>query len=164
MCARLGAAHRLSPAGALTSDRFGANEPRLHGSGCRMSVLMQIALGGAIGASLRHLTGRQVTTHLLGTGFPWGTLAVNVIGCFVMGLLAIAAGAAPAISGWQHFAPFLMTGVLGGFTTFSAFSLEAFLLAERGRPALAVAYVGGSVAAGLVAFALGVWLARGGLA
>ena len=101
-----------------------------------MPVLLQIALGGAIGASLRHLTGMQVA-RLLGTGFPWGTLAVNVLGCFAMGLVTMLVVRRPEL-GLQHAAPFLATGVLGGFTTFSAFSLETFLLVERGRPALAV--------------------------
>ena len=131
---------------------------RFHGSGCRMSVLMQIALGGAIGASLRHLLGVQVA-RIAGTAFPWSTLSVNVIGSFVMGLAAMLLLRRMDL-GLAHFAPFLMTGVLGGFTTFSAFSLDAFLLAERGRPDLAVAYAVGSVVAGLVAFALGLWLAR----
>ena len=123
-----------------------------------MPVLLQIALGGAIGASLRHLMGAQVA-RLLGPGFPWGTFAVNTLGCFAMGLAVMLVVRRPDL-GLQHAAPFLMTGVLGGFTTFSAFSLEVFLLAERGRPALAVGYVVASLAATLGAFAVAVLLTR----
>lgn len=123
-----------------------------------MPVLLQIAVGGAIGASLRHLMGVQVA-RLLGTGFPWGTLAVNTLGCFAMGLAIMLVVRRPEL-GLQHAAPFLMTGVLGGFTTFSAFSLEVFLLAERGRPWLAIGYVAASLAATLGAFAVAVLLTR----
>jgi len=123
-----------------------------------MPVLLQIAVGGAIGASLRHLMGTQVA-RLLGTGFPWGTLAVNTLGCFTMGLAIMLVVRRPEL-GLQQAAPFLMTGVLGGFTTFSAFSLEVFLLAERERPWLAVGYVAASLAATLGAFAVAVLLTR----
>lgn len=121
-------------------------------------ILLQIAVGGAIGASLRHVVGVQVA-RFAGTGFPWATMTVNVVGSFVMGLAAMFLLRRLDAS-LNHLAPFLMTGVLGGFTTFSAFSLEAFLLIERGRSALAVAYMAGSVVLGLGAFALAIWLAR----
>jgi CrcB protein len=127
-----------------------------------MPVVLQIALGGAIGASLRHYISWQFV-RWFGTGFPWGTLAVNVIGSFIMGLAAMYLLRRSDL-GLQHFAPFLMTGILGGFTTFSAFSLEAFLLIERGRPALALIYMGGSVALGLAGFAAAILLLRPGLA
>ena len=124
-----------------------------------MPVLLQIALGGAIGASLRYL-GVLAVARGAGSGFPWGTLAINVTGSFLTGFAAIALAlrAGPGLAG---FAPFLMTGVLGGFTTFSAFSLETFQLVERGRVLAAAGYVAGSVALGLAALVAGVWLARG---
>jgi CrcB protein len=123
-----------------------------------MPVVLQIALGGAIGATLRHLIGAQVS-RVAGTGFPWATFAVNVLGSFVMGLAVMLL--LRRMGGANHLAPFLMTGVLGGFTTFSAFSFETVLLIERGRPGLALAYVGCSVALGVAAFAAGLWLSRG---
>ena len=123
-----------------------------------MSVFIQIALGGAIGASLRYAVVLG-TTRLVGTGFPWGTFAVNVTGSFVMGALAVVVVMRRDIA-LERYAPFLLPGLLGGFTTFSAFSLETFELIERGRPVAAASYVGGSVAVGLAALALGGWIAR----
>jgi CrcB protein len=123
-----------------------------------MTPLLQIALGGAIGATLRHLVSSQVVRRT-GLDFPWGTLSVNVVGSFVMGLAA-ALLLRRMEPGLQHLTPFVMTGVLGGFTTFSAFSLEVFLLIERGRPGLALFYAGASVVLGLAAFALGLWSLR----
>jgi CrcB protein len=123
-----------------------------------MPILLQIALGGAIGAMLRSLIGGQVA-RLAGAGFPWGTLAVNVAGCFAMGLATVLllrrGGAEVAL------APFVMTGVLGGFTTFSAFSLEVVDLVARGRLLGAFAYAGGSVVLGVGAFLIGAWALRG---
>ena len=123
-----------------------------------MPPLLQIALGGAIGAMLRYLVSAQVARRA-GLAFPWGTLTVNVLGSFVMGLAA-ALLLRRMDSDLQHLAPFVMTGMLGGFTTFSAFSLEVFLLVERGRPGLALVYAGRSVVLGLAAFALGLWSLR----
>ena len=117
-----------------------------------MPVLLQIAIGGAIGASLRHLLGLQVG-RLGGTAVPWGTLAVNLLGSLAMGLLAallLPRGPAP-----HPMAPFLMTGLLGGFTTFSAFAFDVFMLVERGRAGFALAYVAASVMLGLAAFVIG---------
>lgn len=120
-----------------------------------MPLILQIALGGAIGACLRY-GGARAVAWSLGGGFPWGTLAVNVTGSFLMGFAAVALAlrAAPGL------APFVMTGVLGGFTTFSAFSLETFQLLQRGQTAAAAAYVGGSVALGLAGLVAGMALAR----
>ena len=118
-------------------------------------TLLQVALGGAIGASGRYLTG-VAALRLMGTGFPWGTLAVNVIGSFVMGVVVVALGHLSA----NRFAPLLMTGVLGGYTTFSAFSLDAMTIWERGQQGLAMVYVGASVVLSLAAILAGLWLAR----
>ena len=120
-----------------------------------LSTLFQVALGGAIGASARYLTSLGAV-RLLGTGFPWGTLAVNVIGSFLMGLLVVVLAQRDA----TRLAPFLLTGILGGFTTFSAFSLDAMALYERGETMLATFYVGASVVLSLSALALAMVVAR----
>lgn len=105
---------------------------------------------------LRYLTTRTLA-GALGPGFPFGTLAVNLLGCLAMG-----AGYALLVRrGDGHLAPFVLTGILGGFTTFSAFSLDTMLLIERGRAGLALAYVGGSVVLGLAAFLVGQFLVVG---
>jgi CrcB protein len=108
-----------------------------------MQNLALVALGGGIGAAGRHLA-NLASLRLFGPNFPAGTLAVNVAGGFLMGLLAGWFAARPTGAG-QGLRLFLATGVLGGFTTFSAFSLDAFLLWERGQPAQAAAYVAASV-------------------
>lgn len=118
-------------------------------------TILQVALGGAIGAVLRYLT-NTAFLRLLGSGFPYGTVVVNVFGSFVMGLLA----ALLAKKDMTAFSPFLMTGILGGFTTFSAFSLDAISLWERDQPGLAFLYVSISVLASLIALAAGLSLAR----
>ena len=122
-------------------------------------TLLQVALGGAIGASVRYLTNVAVMRGI-GPGFPYGTLIVNVAGSFLMGALVVLL----AQKSGTRFAPFLMTGVLGGFTTFSAFSLDAFTLWERGQVALAGAYVAGSVVFSIIALVFGVMTMRGILA
>jgi fluoride exporter len=108
--------------------------------------LLQVALGGAIGSALRFLTVTAV-------GAPWATFGVNVVGSFAMGVLFV------ALSG-PMLQPLLMTGVLGGFTTFSAFSLDALKLWQAGQIPQAALYVGGSVALSLLAVASGAALAQ----
>jgi len=115
-----------------------------------------VFLGGGLGAALRLGVNRLALT-LLGPAFPWGTLAVNVAGSFALGLL-VGLFAAPETG--QPMRLFLATGVLGGFTTFSAFSLDALTLYQRGEPALAAAYVLGSVVVSLAAIAAGLVLGR----
>ncbi len=122
-------------------------------------TLLQVALGGAIGASLRYLTGIWVVRMLGQTPFPVAILAVNVLGSFLMGLVVGVA----AQRGLQA-SPFVTTGILGGFTTFSAFSLEAVSLYERGDLAGAALYVVLSVGLSLLALAAGLWIARGAFA
>ncbi len=89
--------------------------------------------------------------------FPLAIITVNVIGSFLMGAFVVAA----AQKGLTHYSPFVMTGILGGFTTFSAFSLETVTLIERGQIAAAGAYVALSVALSLGGLMLGLWIARG---
>ena len=117
---------------------------------------LQVAAGGAIGAALRFLSGVGVM-KLAGPGFPMAILSVNVIGSFVMGLVVVAT----AKTGNEQLNPFLMTGILGGFTTFSAFSLEAYTLFERGAVGQAAIYVGASVGLSILGLVLGVSIARG---
>jgi CrcB protein len=121
-----------------------------------MTAILQVALGGALGASARYLTG-MAAARLLGPGFPWGTLCVNIAGSFAMGLLAVLLLQA----GGARWAPFLLTGLLGGFTTFSAFSLDLVTLLERGAMAPAAGYVLGSVGLSIAALVAGMSLARG---
>ncbi|SFE31094.1 fluoride efflux transporter CrcB [Roseivivax sediminis] len=118
-------------------------------------TLLQVAAGGAMGAVARYLTG-AAAMRALGPGFPWGTVIVNVAGSFAMGVLVVALGH----FGANRAAPLLMTGLLGGFTTFSAFSLDAVTLYERGAAGAAAAYVAGSVALSLAALAAGLLCAR----
>lgn len=120
-----------------------------------MNPFIQVALGGAIGATARYAVYRAISTH--GPGFPIATGVVNVLGSFLMGLLA----AFIAHRWHDHYAPLLLTGVLGGFTTFSAFSLDALTLWDRGQAAGALLYVVASVLLSLVAVVAGLALGRG---
>ena len=124
-----------------------------------LTNILSVALGGAIGSVLRYLTNVGFL-RAIGPGFPWATLAVNVVGSFVMGVLVELL----AQRGGQRFAPLLMTGLLGGFTTFSAFSLDTVSLWERGQPELALAYVGVSILLSLAAIVLAMHLLRGAFA
>ncbi|MFN8557466.1 MAG: fluoride efflux transporter CrcB [Dehalococcoidia bacterium] len=121
-----------------------------------MRLLLALA-GGALGSGLRYL-GSQGMAARLGLTFPWGTLAVNLAGSFLIGLIATLADERGAV-GWR-LRLFLITGVLGGFTTFSAFSLETLRLVGQGQPLRAGLYVAGSVALGLLAAAAGIALGR----
>ena len=117
---------------------------------------LHVAVGGAIGSVLRYQLGRGMT-HWLGpqavTAFPWATLTVNLLGSFAMGLLA--GFLARYGQGGEQWRLLLGVGLLGGFTTFSAFSLELMVLAERGQAAQAFIYAAISVLAGLSALYLG---------
>jgi fluoride exporter len=116
-----------------------------------------VFLGAGVGGALRQ--GVNVgASRLLGSGFPYGTLIVNIVGSFVMGLFAGYFALRPGIP--QHVRLFLATGILGGFTTFSAFSLDTALLIERHAYWLAAAYVAGSFAAGLIALFAGMSISR----
>ena len=119
--------------------------------------LAMVAAGGAIGAVPRYSAAAWFG-RLVGAGFM-GTMFVNVVGSFAMGVLAVVL-MERIVGGWGRFAPFLMTGVLGGFTTFSAFSLDALYLIERGRMAVAAGYICGSVVLSVLALFAGLTLAR----
>ena len=121
-----------------------------------MSYLL-VFFGGGLGATLRHLV-NLTCARCIGTGFPWGTFIINITGSTVMGLIAgYLAFRGEAAQSWRLF---LMTGILGGYTTFSAFSLDAALLYERGEIALALLYVLGSVALSLAGLFAGLALVR----
>ncbi len=122
-----------------------------------MTTLSLVALGGAIGASLRYLAGVAMFRLTGPAEFPLAILSVNVLGSLLMGVFVVAA----AHKGLTHLSPLVMTGILGGFTTFSAFSLEAVTLMERGQIGSAVLYVGLSVGLSILGLMLGLWLARG---
>jgi len=111
-----------------------------------------VFVGAGIGGALRH--GMNVgVARLLGTHFPFHTFLINIVGSLVMGLIAGWFAARPAAD--SHLPLFLMTGILGGFTTFSAFSLDALLLWERPGHRLAGVYVVGSVVGGIAGLLIG---------
>jgi fluoride exporter len=119
--------------------------------------LLLIALGGAVGASLRYGVGVGVS-RLAGVGFPFGTLAANLLGSFLLGLLMEAAPERPIAGVPAKLV--LGTGLLGGFTTYSSFNLETLRLAEQGQVGRAALYVGVTGVACLLAGAAGMGLAR----
>lgn len=115
-----------------------------------------VMAGGALGAAARYHVGR-LTMHWFGPGFPWGTLTVNLLGGFAMGLLA---GLLARMSAGEPWRLLLAVGVLGGFTTFSAFSLESWLMIERGEIGIACAYIVASAAGAIAALGLGLAVVR----
>ena len=116
-----------------------------------MNGLFPVMVGGAMGVGARHLVG-QILLARLGPGFPWWTLSVNIAGSLMMGLLI---GWLARSGGSDQARLFLGVGVLGGFTTFSSFSMEFWTLFERGQMAQAAAYVGASVIIGIAACGVG---------
>ncbi|MCR0988983.1 CrcB family protein [Streptomyces albidoflavus] len=138
-----------------------------HSPGSQIPVVAVVALGGAVGALLRYSAGRiwrngsdaSLLWHQGMAAFPWTTLLVNVVGCFLMGVLTIAlkerfTGAPRLLN------PMLGTGVLGGFTTFSSYSDDTRRLIENGQPLTAVGYLFLTVAACMVGIVLGVAMTR----
>jgi fluoride exporter len=123
-----------------------------------MIHLFLVMLGGAIGAGLRHLA-NLAALRVFGPGFPWGTMGINIAGSLVMGLfielLARKFGAS------NELRLFVATGILGGFTTFSAFSLDFATLSGRGEFVHAAFYAIASVVLSIVALFAGLWLGRG---
>ena len=124
-----------------------------------MTRLLLVGLGGAIGSMARYGVGVAAARLMPGSTWPWGTLSVNVVGGLVMGLLAgwlaLKSGA-----GSESVRVFAAVGLLGGFTTFSAFSLETALMIERRQYGMAGAYVGLSVVLAVAALFLGLMMAR----
>lgn len=117
-----------------------------------MTAFFLVFLGAGLGGAARHAVNLGCA-RWCGVEFPWGTLTVNIVGSFAMGAL-VGWLAFKAGEGWsQHARLFLATGVLGGFTTFSAFSLDAMLLWERGQALTAATYVGASVVFSILALA-----------
>lgn len=121
------------------------------------TTLSLVALGGALGASLRWLWGLGVLRLTGPADFPLAILSANVLGSLLMGVFVVMA----AQRGLTHLSPFVMTGLLGGFTTFSAFSLETMTLIERGATGQAALYIALSVGLSVGGLALGLMLARG---
>jgi len=114
-------------------------------------VIVGVALGGALGASARYLIDRAIVVH---DSFPWSTLVVNLTGCFLIGLLAVKLGGPP----WVRVG--VVVGVLGGYTTFSAFGAQTLALLEDDRIATSLLYVTASVVVGVLAVWTGARLGR----
>lgn len=122
-----------------------------------ISTVSLVALGGALGASMRYLTGVGLTRLFGPQDFPIAIIAVNVLGSFLMGVFVVAA----AQRGLTYLSPLVMTGFLGGFTTFSSFSLETVTLFERGETTQAALYIAISVGVSIGALVLGMVVSRG---
>lgn len=122
-----------------------------------MNGLFPVMIGGALGAGTRHLVGQAMLARL-GPGFPWWTLSINIAGSLLMGLLIGALARSHADGDTARL--FLGVGVLGGFTTFSSFSMEFWTLFERGQTGQAAAYVLASVIGALLACGLGLFAFR----
>lgn len=118
--------------------------------------LLLVMLGGALGSGARHLTGRAMLA-VAGPGFPFGTLTVNLVGGLLMGALV---GVLARIGGSEDWRLFVGVGVLGGFTTFSAFSFDAVTMIERGAIGMALIYVLISVTGSIAALFAGLTLVR----
>ena len=119
--------------------------------------LLVVGLGGALGAVCRYLLGQVIPK--LGSGFPLGTFAVNLIGCFAIGLIVGIAGRHGNLD--PRLVLFLQTGVCGGFTTFSTFSLEAWSLMEKGQLATGILYIVLSVVFGILALFAAKYIVNG---
>ncbi|THV25345.1 fluoride efflux transporter CrcB [Peteryoungia ipomoeae] len=122
-----------------------------------MLQILLVAIGGALGSVGRYLAGVHIT-RLMGAGFPYGTLTVNIVGSFLIGLLVELL--ARKLNGSMDLRLFLVVGFLGGFTTFSSFSLDALALFERGATLAAAAYILASLILSLAAVFAGLLLGR----
>ncbi|SCB56562.1 camphor resistance protein CrcB [Rhizobium aethiopicum] len=122
-----------------------------------MIQALLVAVGGAIGSVLRYYVGKWAL-RLMGPAFPWGTLAVNVVGCFVIGVFAELI--ARRFNASIELRLLLITGFLGGFTTFSAFSLDAISLFEGGNTVAGGVYIAASVGLSMAAVFAGLAIMR----
>ena len=123
---------------------------------CRVKIYLLIALGSGLGGVARHWMTGMVSTRFAGSTFPWGTFAVNVIGSLLIGVVA----AVPQSRLNESQRLFLATGLMGGFTTFSAFSLQSLTLMQSGKLAASAAYIVASVLFCVAGCALGWWIGR----
>ncbi|MGX5844683.1 fluoride efflux transporter CrcB [Mesorhizobium sp. ArgA1] len=121
-----------------------------------MLNLLLVVIGGGIGAGIRHLTNIGAL-RLFGPNYPWGTMVINIVGSFAMGLFI---ATLMRRGGSNELRLFVATGIFGGFTTFSAFSLDFATLWERGATLPALGYALASVVGAIVALFAGLWLAR----
>jgi fluoride exporter len=122
-----------------------------------MNAVLLVASGGALGSVARYLVG-VLMTRAFGVNFPYGTLTVNVVGGFLMGLFI--GIMARRLEGSMDLRLFIAVGIMGGFTTFSSFSLDVAVLWERGELSTALIYVLASVILSIAALFFGLWLAR----
>jgi CrcB protein len=125
-----------------------------------MRLLLLASAGGAIGAGARYLVHVGIA-RLVGTSFPWATLTINVLGCLLMGVVVEVV--VLRLNGSPELRTFLAAGILGGFTTFSAFALDVEALISTHEPGAAAIYVAASVVLSILALYLGLFLARAAL-
>lgn len=121
-----------------------------------MNALLPVMLGGALGAGLRYVVGLMVAARF-GSVFPWATLSINILGSLVMGIVI---GWFARHSGSESARLFISVGLLGGFTTFSSFSMEFWMLFERGQSGAAAAYAAASMVGAITACGLGLFFIR----
>ena len=121
------------------------------------AILLAVALGGALGSLLRYFVASAIQS-VASPGFPWGIFVVNISGGFVMGLIVELGALKLQIS--PEVRAFLTVGILGGYTTFSTFSLDSVLLIQRGAYLSAAAYIAGSAALSILALFAGLWVVR----
>ena len=126
-------------------------------SGYNLLPFFLVALGGGVGSVLRYAAGLFITKPAYDL-FPWATLSVNLIGCLLIGI--VAALLPQQIGKTDLLRVLLISGVLGGFTTFSAFSLDSISLLEKGHLTMAIVYIAASVAGGILATLLGLFATR----
>lgn len=119
-----------------------------------MFTSLWIAVGGAVGSLVRFWIAEGISTYFSETDFPWGTILVNVTGCFIIGAFATLTGPDGRLVAGLHVRQFVMIGILGGYTTFSSFSLQTLLLAQNGE----LLRAGANVALSVIACLAAVWL------
>lgn len=124
-----------------------------------LSRLLWVGLGGFLGANTRYWLGEWIQSRT-GPAFPWATLAINVSGSFILGLFMAAATRNFSVTAPPALRLLFAVGFLGAYTTFSTFTFETLALLQTGHPARALWNAGGSLAAGMIAVACGVWLGR----